>query len=247
MKRESIRYLLLISMVIFAVMITGCTQTNQTVKPVETEAPKNLPTSAHAETTPVAISTETPEETQVPEVSSTEQPKMQEITKPLEQAGLISFSGDGISLKYPDRFAPINADSLEQMKTAAQQSGIDVITILTATDSKDSIQVTKQNAEATIEGMYNEKMAVAREIAINGTATVMGMKFIKYGAEKETLADGSAAVKVSAENVDKGSAVTYLICKPGVVYNINFVYDSPDRAESQSDARAAFMQTVQVS
>jgi hypothetical protein len=244
MKRESIRYLILVILVIFAVLFAGCTQAP---KQEQVSTPKNLPTTAHAERTPVAVETDIVQGTETPEPVPTGEATEQATVRSLTEPGFIPFSGNGISLKYPDRFTQINDKSLEQMRTAAQQSGIDVITILTATDSKDSVQVTKQNANATIEGMYNEKMAIAREVAVNGSATVKGMTFVKYGAEKENLPDGTSVVKVSAENSEKGTAVTYLICVPDAVYNLNFIYDSPERADSQAETRDQIVQTLQVS
>lgn len=243
MRRDQILYLLIIVLLIFAVLITGCTQA-----PAPAQPTRNLPTTAHAEKTPApVVTTEMVEETPVPVSTVTELPEVQVTETSPVQPGLIPFSGDGISLKYPERFKPISEQSLEQMRTVAKKSGIDILTILAASDSKDSVQVTKQSADATIEGMYNEKMVIAREIAVNGSATIMGMTFVQYAAEKEKLSDGTGVVKVYAENSDKGTAVTYLICRPGTVYNVNFIYDSPERADEQADARTPVLQSIQLS
>jgi hypothetical protein len=238
MKRDQYFYIITF-LAIFAVLISGCTE-----KPPEVST-KHLPTTAHAMETPAPVETLQEEEVKEEEEESFFIPPEDDAVTMLSVTpGSILFSEGGISLKYPDRFKPINEDSLNKMRTVAGQSGIDILTILIAADSKDSIQVTKQNADATIEGMYNEKMAISREVDINGSATVMAMNFVKYAAQKETLADGTGVVKVSAQNSDGGTAVTYLICMPGTVYNLNFIYDSPERAESQADARDPVVQSI---
>lgn len=238
MNQERTLFILLILVASLAVLFAGCTSQTQ-----EKPAP-NLPTTAHAERTliPTVTTSPAPEETAIP-VSTASVP----VETPANSApasGEVSFANGGISLSYPDRFNQISSSSLEKMRTVAEQGGINILTILTATDSKDSIQVTRQDADATIEGMFNEKMAISREVAVNGSANVVAMTFIKYDVVKLALADGTGVVKVTAENSDKGTAVTYLLCKPGVVYNVNFIYDSPERAESQASVRDTVMQSV---
>jgi hypothetical protein len=94
--------------------------------------------------------------------------------------------------------------------------------------------------------MYNEKLAIAREVLVNGSATLLGMTFVKYHVEKVNLSDGSGVIKVSAENSEGGNAVTYLICRPGTVYNVNFIYDSSDRAASQDEVRTPLIASITV-
>jgi hypothetical protein len=97
-----------------------------------------------------------------------------------------------------------------------------------------------------VEGLFNEKLAIANEVAINGSATVVAMTFIQYHVEMANLTDGTKMVRVSAENSDHGAAVTYLLCSKGYVYNINFIYESADRANSQKPYRDALLKTVRL-
>lgn len=158
----------------------------------------------------------------------------------------MTFESCGISLTYPGRFREVSTESLGKLRAISDPTGIDILTILTATDSKDSIQVTRQNANFTIEEMYQEKMGISNEVAINGSATVVAMTFVQYQVDLITLADGTPAVRVIAQNSEDSAAVTYLLCIPGYVYNINFVYESSDRAGAQSQARDMIMESVRL-
>lgn len=237
MKNQGTLCLFLIILTTISVLIAGCT--SNTPEP----APANLPTSAHAIKTPFPTSTTLPEaeETYSPEITQDE-----EVTALSVPANMVLFEDSVVSIHYPDRFSPISDSSLERMRSVAQQQGIEILTILTTGDSKDSIQITRQAADASIEGIFNEKRAIANEVALNGSANVIAMTFVKYDVEKQTLADGTGVVKVTAKNLDNGTAVTYLLCTPGMIYNINFIYDSPERAEDQATVRDAVIQTLQV-
>lgn len=222
MKRDRICYVLIILTALFAVLIAGCL----TSTPEKSSTP--LPT-ATPQYTPAPL--ETP-----PENDST--------TITPGSFVNVSFESGGISIQYPNRFREISNTSLGKMRAIADPTGINILTILTANDSKDSIQVTRQTAEATIEGLYNEKEVIANEVAVNGTATVVAMTFVKYVVKKTKLPNGTDMIKVIAEDSKNGTAVTYLLCKNGYVYNINFVYDNMERAESQASARDSIIQTV---
>lgn len=229
-------------LVVISVMIAGCTS------PSSDPAPSRLPVTAHAEKTTVPVPEETPEPV-IPAAGQTPEEEPEEVTVlslPDASPGMIPFGTGDISLSYPDRFAPLGNTSLEKMREVARPQGIEILTILTAGDSKDSIQVTRQTAESSIEGIFNEKMAIANEVAVNGSANVISMTFTRYEVEKLTLPDGTGAVKVSAENSEKGTAVTYLLSEPGAIYNINFIYDSPERAESQNQTREALIGTLRL-
>lgn len=170
----------------------------------------------------------------------TEKVMMQQNSSPAN----MTFASCGISLTYPGRFREVSNESLGKLRAISAPTGIDILTILTATDSKDSIQVTRQYANFTIEEMYQEKMGIANEVAINGSATVVAMTFVQYQVDLITLADGTSVVRVIAQNSENAAAVTYLLCIPEYVYNINFVYESPDRAGTQSEARDMIMESV---
>ena len=228
---------MIILLTLFVVLMAGCTS-----KAPE-QAPPDLPTTAHAVTT----LSPTPLETlssKVPETVSPASKDIETVSALSSPSIQTTLSEGGISLTYPDRFRLISNSSLEKMRAVAEPQGISIISILSATDSKDSIQVTRQDADTTIEGMYADKMAISQEITANGSATVMAMTFVKYEVEKQSLADGTGVVKVLAENSEDGTAVTYLLCKPGSLYNINFIYESLQRAESQASARDAIIQTA---
>ncbi len=232
---ERIFTISLIVLVLVSVLFAGCTShIQEKTTPVTQE-------TAHPERTMVAVETiSSPGPTSIPASAGSAVAQILNTTPRLSE----QVSEEGISLSYPDRFKPISNTSLEKMRIIAEQGGIHILTILTATDSKDSVQVTRQDANATTEEMYAEKMAISREVALNGSVNVISMTFVRYVVEKLTLPDGTGVVKITAENADKGTAVTYLFCKPGMVYNVNFVYDSPERAESQSSVRDAILPTI---
>ncbi|MDD1728456.1 MAG: hypothetical protein LUQ50_05235 [Methanospirillum sp.] len=226
----------LIVLVLVSVIFAGCTSQSQEKATLATQE------TAHPERTMVPVETiSSPGPTSIPESAGSAVAQILNTTPKVHE---LMVAGDGISLSYPDRFKPISNTSLEKMRIIAEQGGIHILTILTATDSKDSVQVTRQDANATTEEMYAEKMAISREVALNGSVNVISMTFVRYVVEKLTLPDGTGVVKITAENTDKGTAVTYLFCKPGMVYNVNFVYDSPERAESQSSVRDAILPTI---
>jgi hypothetical protein len=237
MKKEQSYILLLILFTFIAAFMAGCT--SQTPE----AAPPDLPKTAHAIKTPAPTSTDTIP----PTVSTTGIPVSTEkepVSVLSSSPEMSDFAEKGIALQYPDRFRMIDATPLEKMRSVAEPQGIDIITIFTATDSKDSIQITRQNVDTTIEDMYADKMAISQEIDVNGSATVMGMTFVKYEVEKQSLSDGTGIVKILAKNSENGTAVTYLLCKPGSIYNINFIYESLQRAENQASDRDAIMQNV---
>lgn len=229
---------ILILLALCMVFMAGCT--SKAPEP----APSSLPTTAHAVKTAYPTVTEPATET-VEQVTAA--PALMETASDLSKPIIMTrFSEDGVAMSYPDRFRLISDSSLEKMRSIAEPQGINIITILTATDSKDSIQVTRQDANSSIESMYTDKQAISDEITANGSATVMGMTFVKYMVEKQSLPDGTEVVRILAENTEKGTAATYLLCKSGAVYNVNFIYESPQRAESQAAVRDEVMQTVQL-
>lgn len=240
MKQEQKFLILFVLLVSIAVLLAGCTSQSQE-KPV---AAPNLPTTAHAEHTTVPVSTAVPthEETVKPASTTMEPVKQPATLSPGSETKV--FDEGGISLSYPERFKSIANTSLEKMQAVSKQGGITILNIMTAPDSKDSIQVTRQDANATIEGLYREKMSISDEVAINGSVNVVSMTFVKYDVEKISLPDGTGVVKITAENSEQGTAVTYLFCKPGQVYNINFIYDSPERAESEASVRDRVLTSV---
>ena len=241
MKIERTFCVLLFILTIVSIMFAGCT--SKSPEP----APANLPTTAHEARTPVPVETSLPatEKTTVPEITPTEEfTALTAASVPDAPADMSLYEEGGFSISYPDRFSPISDSSLEKMRTVAQPQGIDILTILTANDSKDSIQVTKQVAESSIEGIYNEKMAISNEVTLNGSVDVKSMRFVKYDVEKQMLADGTGVVKVTAENSDNGTAVTCLLYNAGTTYNINFIYENPERAGTQESVRDAVMRTI---
>ncbi|HWQ64874.1 MAG TPA: hypothetical protein VN429_10695 [Methanospirillum sp.] len=236
MKQERIFGILLI-LLAFGVILAGCTSHSQ-----EKQA------SAHA-----AIQTG---QTAVPEVTishPSENTTNNGSILPLQSglagdlthvAGNITYNEGGVIFSYPDRFKQISNSSLEKMRTVAGQGGINILTILTATDSKDSIQVTWQNTDATLDGLYNEKMTLSHEVAINGSVNVSAMTFVRFDVEGAKFADGTGVIKVTAVNSENGAAVTYLFCRPGLVYNINFVYANYERAENEALVRDGILSTL---
>ena len=241
MKIERTFCTLLIILTIVSILLAGCT--SKSSEP----APPNLPTTAHEARTPVPAATSVPvaEKTTEPMTTPTEEATaLSASSAPAAPADMSLYEEGGFSISYPDRFSPISNSSLDKMRTVAQGQGIDILTILTANDSKDSIQVTKQVADSSIEGIYNEKMAISNEVTLNGSVDVKSMRFVKYDVEKQTLADGTGAVKVTAENSDNGTAVTYLLYSAGTIYNINFIYENPERAGTQESVRDAVLRTI---
>jgi hypothetical protein len=240
MTQERIFGILLIALVSGAVMLAGCTSQSQ-------EKASQTPTATVlAERTAVPVSTTSPPYEHVQDTTGNFSSQYESACGPGPAAGNCSFAVDGISFSYPDRFKQINNSSLEKMRAIAELGGINILTILTASDSKDSIQVTRQNADATIEGLYNEKMSISREVAVNGSANVLAMTFVMFNVERSNLPDGTNAVKVTAKNSEGGAAVTYLFCRPGVVYNINFVYDGSERAEKEVLVRDTIFSTLRL-
>ncbi len=240
MKQERIFGILLILLVFGATLLAGCTSQEQS-KSVSTP-----PTTIQAEKTVVPEITSSLHSENTSNTVGNLSGSLELEGEPTPSAGNITYNEGGVIFSYPDRFKQISNSSLEKMRVVAGQGGINLLTILTAADSKDSIQVTWQNTDGTIEGLYDEKMAISHEVAVNGSVTVKAMTFVRFDVEGVKFEDGTGVVKVTAENSDKGTAVTYLFCRPGMVYNINFVYDTYERAEEQGPVRDAILSTVRV-
>ncbi len=240
MKQERIFGILLILLVTGAAMFAGCTSQGHEKS---VSAP---PATIQAEKTVVPELTPSLHSENISNTVGNLSGSLGIEGEPTPTAGNITYNEGGVIFSYPDRFRQISNSSLEKMRAVAGQGGINLLTILTAADSKDSIQVTWQNTDATIEGLYNEKMAISHEIAVNGSANIKTMTFVRFDVEGVKFEDGTGVVKVTAENSDKGTSVTYLFCRPGMVYNINFVYDRYERAEEQTSVRDAILSTVRV-
>jgi hypothetical protein len=230
---------ILLILLVFGVVLAGCTSNSQ-----EKQAPA-----------PGAIQTG---QTAVPEVNIShpfENTTNNGSILPLQSglggdqthvAGNITYNEGGVIFSYPERFKQISNSSLEKMRTVAGLGGINLLTILTATDSKDSIQATWQNTDATLDGLYNEKMTISHEVAVNGSVNVSAMTFVRFDVEGAKFEDGTGVIKVTAVNSESGAAVTYLFCRPGLVYNINFVYANYERAETEAPVRDAILSTLSV-
>lgn len=169
------------------------------------------------------------------------------ITALSQPPGTKLFETGGLSIRYPDRFSPISTASLEKIREVAKPEGIDILTILMTGDSHDSIQITRQPSTTSLDGIFEEKETISREVDRRGSATVRAMTFVTYEVEKEALASGTGLVKVTAVNTERETAVTYLLPAPGQMYNFNFIYENVQRAEEQAPVRDAMLQTLALS